>query len=375
MEVAERVTDSLGGSCDLAMMFGSYHHCAAFADASELLRNTLSPKVLLGTTAESVLGGDEELEGRSGLTVLGMRLPGVTIQTWSGGPENPMPLDDPDALATHIGLTDDHRVSIMLADPFSSSMRRVMPALANCRDASNPVSIVGGVASGAGQPGRNVLLLDDTAQASGLVGVTLSGALDVGFVVSQGCRPIGDPLVITKSKDNVILELAGRRALDVVQEIASGLSEDEKRLLTGGLLFGLVIDETKSHFGRGDFLVRSILGIDQRVGGIVAGDRFKMGRTVQLHVRDAQTASEDLALLLDAQELNDPPFAGLLFTCNGRGSRLFGEPGHDLNMIHDRLGDVPMAGFFAAGEIGPVGWRSFVHGHTACAALFRSPAE
>jgi len=371
MEVAERVHDSLDGPCDLAMIFGSFHHAAAFTEASDTVRSTLSPAALLGTTAEAVLGDEQELDGRSGLTVLGLRLPGVTLHTWESTPEHPIRLNDAPQIAERIGLTEDHRATIMLADPFTTPMRRLLPAMTNCHGEDNPVPIVGGLASGAGQPGRNVLVLNDDARSSGAVGVTISGNIDIDFVVSQGCKPIGRPLVITKAKDNVILELGGRRAIDVGQEIASDLSEDDKRLLSGGLLIGFLIDEHKQHFGRGDFLVQNILGVDQRVGGIVSGAKVRVGRTIQLHVRDAQTASDDLDLLLDAQTMGEPPFGALLFSCNGRGARLFGEPGHDLDLLHKRFDDIPVAGFFAAGEIGPVGGKSFVHGHTASMALFR----
>jgi small ligand-binding sensory domain FIST len=162
--------------------------------------------------------------------------------------------------------------------------------------------------------------------------------------------------------------------LEVLQETAESLSDAEKRLLSRGLLVGTVINEYKPHFGRGDFLVRNVMGFDQRAGGIAIGELCKVGQTIQFHVRDAATATEDLQLLLDAQMVKDePPFAALLFSCNGRGNRLFGEPNHDLSIIHRRFGgDLPIAGFFAAGEFGPIGDRSFLHGHTASLALLRA---
>jgi len=161
-------------------------------------------------------------------------------------------------------------------------------------------------------------------------------------------------------------------AVEVLHDLAGNLGPHERSLLKGGLLLGGVIDENKDHFGRGDFLVRSILGIDRKREGIAAGEFYRLGKTVQFHVRDAQTAVEDLQLLLEAQQLDTQPFAGLLVTCNGRGRNLFHVEDHDLSIIRDRIGEVPIAGFFAAGEIGPIGGRSFLHGHTACLTLFRS---
>jgi small ligand-binding sensory domain FIST len=228
------------------------------------------------------------------------------------------------------------------------------------------------MASGASQPGHNVMILDDRVLEAGAIGVSLAGPLDVGFVVSQGCRPVGSPLVVTKTRANVVLELGGRPAMTVLKDIAEGMSRRERELVSRGLLLGHAIDEHKRPLGRGDFLVRSLLGFDAQHGGIAVGDVPRVGQTVQFHLRDAVTATEDLQLLLDAEVMKEPPFAALLFTCNGRGERLFGAANHDVSIIRDRLGPVPIAGFFAAGEIGPVGNRSFLHGHTASLVLLRA---
>jgi small ligand-binding sensory domain FIST len=228
------------------------------------------------------------------------------------------------------------------------------------------------MASGASQPGQNLLLLNDTLRHSGAVGLTISGGVRVDCVVSQGCRAIGHPLIITKAHQNQILELGGKKTVAALQELAESLTDHEREMLSKGLLIGLAIDEYKDRFGRGDFLVRNVLGLDKKSGALAVGDLPRVGQTVQFHVRDVETAEEDLQLLLDAQQLDSPPLAGVLLTCNGRGTRLFGAPDHDAKTVRGRLGDLPLAGFFAAGEIGPIGNRSFLHSHTASLALFRS---
>jgi small ligand-binding sensory domain FIST len=191
-------------------------------------------------------------------------------------------------------------------------------------------------------------------------------------VVSQGCRPFGHPLVVTRAEGNVIFELAGRPALErLVAQAHESLSEEEVRLLeSGGLHLGRVIDEHREQFGRGDFLVRNVVGADRGSGAIAVGDVVPVGTTVQFHLRDAQTADEDLRALLHGRHAD----AALLFTCNGRGTRLFEAPDHDVATLTDELGRVPVAGFFAAGELGPVGQRNFVHGFTASIALLRDGA-
>jgi len=297
-------------------------------------------------------------------------MPGATLSPWITTPEMPIPLSNPEEAARRIHLTDDFRTAILLAEPFSTPITRLLPALTECGQ-GQPVPIVGGMASGASIAGQNILILDDKVMAAGAIGVSIAGDVAVDFMVSQGCRPIGKPLVITKVDKNMILELGGKPSLAALHEIASSMPETEREMLQQGLLIGHVIDEQRRPFGRGDFLVRSLLGLDQKRGGVVVGEIPRLGQTVQFHLRDALTAEEDLQLLLDAQQLHEEPFGALLFSCNGRGKRLFGEDSHDIRIINDRLAQTPIAGFFAAGEIGPIGDRSFLHGHTASMALFR----
>ena len=332
------------------------------------------PAALLGVTAESVLGVDRELEGLAGMSLLAICAPGAQLHPWRFDPETDgAMLDDPAAMRDFLHIGDDFRAIIMFADPFSTPITRLLPAIVGCGGPERPIPVVGGMSSGASQPGHNALVINDTVTHTGAVGVTIAGKVTVDIIVSQGCRPIGKPVVVTKAKGNVIQELGGRRALDIVQEMAGALDEEERELLSAGLLVGTVINEYKARFGRGDFLVRNILGFDREHGAIAVGDMPRVGQTVQFHVRDAETAHEDLQLLLDGQQLKGTPLGACLISCNGRGSRLFkDESRRDVQTIRSRLGEIPLAGFFAAGEIGPIGDESFLHGHTASLAIFRA---
>jgi small ligand-binding sensory domain FIST len=237
------------------------------------------------------------------------------------------------------------------------------------------VPVIGGMASAGAAPGQNTLILNDETFRAGGVGVSVRGNVTIDTLVSQGCRPIGKPLVVTGAQRNVIKTLSGRPAMEALREVIEGLSEQDRALLPKGVFIGRVINEYKERFGRGDFLIRGVLGADEKSGAIAVADAVRVGMTVQFHLRDATTASEDLELLLAAQSMNDPPVGGLLFTCNGRGRRLFERADHDAATISGSFSPTPewfaLSGFFASGEIGPIGDSSFLHGHTACLALFR----
>jgi len=370
VEVVEGARTAMDGKIDVVFVFFTGEFCEEAPAIVESLWLELDAQVLIGCSAEGVIGADREVERSAGLSLLVARLPGVRIHPFHIAGERAWRevLTSPDALRTKIGYGEESRAIIGFGDPFSSPMTQLLPAL----DAAAPrAPLIGGMASSARQPGENVLLRNDQAYQQGFVGLCLSGEVDVQTVVSQGCRPIGKPMVITKSHDNMIEQLGGRPALKVLQEMIEALEESEREQLANGLFVGRAISEYKERFGRGDFLVRNVMGADEQNGGIAVAEYVKTGQTIQFQVRDAATADEDLSLLLDAQNASDAPAGALLFSCNGRGTRMFTLPCHDIDAAHKSMPGMPVAGFFAAGELGPVGGRNFIHGHTASFALFR----
>ncbi len=307
-EAAGEILEHLDGEgCDLAVCFASTHHVGAFEDIGPALRNILEPRVLVGGTAVAVAGGPHEIEENPALTVFAARLDGATLT-----PVTLRVQETPDGAAlTGWPSLDQSPASLLLfADPFTfpvdaflQRVNRDLPGL----------QIIGGLASSAGSPGGNRLVLDDRVVDEGAVGVF-----------------------------------------------------EERELLRRGLHVGLVVDEHKADFSRGDFLVRNLLGADESSGALAVGEQVSVGQTVQFHVRDAGAADEDLREMLTGVDAE----AALLFTCNGRGRHLFTVPDHDAGMVENLLGPIPLAGAFCAGEIGPVGGRNFLHGFTASLALF-----
>jgi small ligand-binding sensory domain FIST len=321
------------------------------------VRATLGPGTLLGCTAESIVGGAREIEQR----------PAVALWAGHTGPVTPfharvVPTPDGNALA---GWPDEENAAAMLvlADPFTFPADEVLRREAESRPG---LPIVGGLASGAVAPGGNRLVIDDQIVADGAVGAVLGTDVEVAAVVSQGCRPVGEPFVITKAEGNIIYELAGKPALERLQDVASGLDEQDRQLLARGLHLGRVIDESKATFGAGDFLIRNVLGGDPNNGAIAVGDLVDVGETAQFQVRDAASADDELNRML-AGRLAE---GALLFTCNGRGSRLFGRPDHDAEMVAEHVSRSAVAGMFCAGELGPVGRKNYLHGFTASVVLF-----
>jgi small ligand-binding sensory domain FIST len=360
-EVAGEILERFDGDRpDLLVCFASPHHVGAFEDIAHGLRKLLEPDAMIGATAVAIAGGGREIEDGPALSVF--------AASFGAGRIDPLVLDAlqtddgfvivgwPDAVAPRGTL-------LMLADPYSFPV----PEFLRLVNAQVPeLTVIGGLASAAAGPGGNRLAGDDFFGTSGAVAVLLSDDIAVRSVVSQGCRPIGQPYTVTRTEQNLLYELGGQPAVRRLQDLVLAADETEREFMRSGLHLGVVVDEHRLEFGRGDFLVRNVLGVDQDTGAVAVGDRLQVGQTVQFHVRDAAAADEDLRLLLD-------PVAGeaaLLFTCNGRGTRFFGTADHDAAAVEEQLGPVPLAGAFCAGELGPIGGRNFLHGFTASLAVF-----
>jgi small ligand-binding sensory domain FIST len=366
------IADVLGSGVrkpDVLFVFLSAAHTAQAEELLQRLNVELSPRCLIGASAEGVIGRDKEVERTPGLSLLAGDLGGASAKSFHIGRDDwrRLLLEDGN-LAESLGFGSETRALIGFGEPFSTPLRQFLDKL---EEKCPALPVIGGMASSGRSPGENILFRDDQVIDQGFVGMSLSGAIDVQTVVSQGCRPVGHHVVITKGHENVIEHLGGRPAVAVLQEIVDAMTREEQQLLQNGLYIGRAIDEYRENWSRGDFLVRNVLGMEQTTGGIGITDLVRIGQTVQFHIRDAQTADEDLRLLLQAQQQQDAPAGGLLFNCNGRGTRMFSEPCHDISVTRAIFANTPIAGFFAAGEVGPIGGRNFIHGHTASFALFR----
>ncbi|HMG45597.1 MAG TPA: FIST N-terminal domain-containing protein [Acidimicrobiales bacterium] len=355
-EVVGQVLDAGGHGADLAVLFCSGEHVDAFADVVGTVQALAGPKRLVGITAGGVVGRTEEVENEPALSLWTAHL---------GYVPEPVRLT---AASTTAGIAlqglpqgTGHQTALLLADPFSLPVPDLLDVVAV---ADNPLPVIGGLASAGMAPGQNRLVLDGEIFTEGAVGVLLDG---VETVVSQGCRPIGSPMIVTSADGNLVVELAGQSAIEQLEQLLGKLTPEDRELLaSGGLHLGVVADEHQLAFQRGDFLVRNVVGADRERGALAVGATLEIGTTVQFHLRDAASADEDLRALLAGHDAD----AALLFTCNGRGRRLFGTPDHDAQLVAEHTSTRAVAGMFCAGEIGPIGGRSFLHSFTASVLLF-----
>jgi small ligand-binding sensory domain FIST len=360
----------------LLFVFASPHHRDAYALIQETLLEDLKPGHLVGCSGGGIIGGGRELEDTPGLSVTAAVLDGVGVQVSHVRDDQLPGLDDPPrAWEAALGVkASDKPHFITLLSPF---MGRADDLLAGLDYAYPQARKIGGVVSGLRHVSERALFLDGQRFSDGALIVALSGPIRVDSLVAQGCRPVGPVCTITAVDRNVIEGLDHKPAIYTLQKVYDAADARTRDLLQRALFVGLLTDPLSVAQPQvGDFLIRNVMGMDKQSGSVAVAAIVREGMRVQFHVRDGEAADQDLRKVIERLKGGaDPPqvAGGLLFSCLGRGERLFGDADHDSQAFAQAFGTQALGGFFCNGEIGPVGAGTYLHGFTSCFALFSRP--
>lgn len=357
---------------DAGFIFISYFSREAGMQIASEFQKKIKCKNFLGCSSAGVITDTNEIENQCAVSVILMKFDHVTVVPFYLTQSEINDKSSNEKWHQYFDVYPNEKPKFfILPDPFSVDITQLLSAFNKAYDLC---PVIGGLASAGAEAGENTLILNNNFYDEGCVGLSLQGDIRVETVVSQGCRPIGESYIVTRAEGNIIHELGGRSFYDVLEEVLSKQVTDYDRALSQEAIFiGIAMDEYKQDLKVGDFLIRPVIGLDQQNGAGAIADYVKTGQTIKFHVRDAVSATEELTELMNTQikrHPNENPKAALIFSCNGRGKNLFGVADHDLKIIKDHTGEIPLAGFFCAGEIGPVGGRNFAHGLTSSIALF-----
>ncbi len=364
-EAVRAVAEGVGAHPDVALVFFTPHHKDAAGEILERIHDFLMPDALAGCTAAGVIGGGREVQEGPGLVIWAARLPGCRVESFR------LRLEHGEGGAVVRGWREAGPEGgvVLLADP------AVFPAgsfLQSLRRSPDLPPLVGGLASGGPEPGDNVLLAGEEVAEGGAVGIVLEGSALLQPVISQGCRPVGDSFVVTRCERGTIYELSGDPAYDKLRDLLRELDEEERRSFVRAPQVGLrtLKGRPGEEPGHSGFLIRGLTDVDAITGTMEVAELVEEGTELQFHTRDAHTAHRELVDMLQlASALYPRPVSGLLFDCGGRGVHMFGEPDHDVRQLRRFYPDLPVAGMFAAGEIGPVCGKPYLHGFSASLGL------
>ncbi len=393
-EVVGQIQTSFQGEPDLGIVFLSSAFASDYSRLVPLLLEKLPMPILIGCGGGGIIGMKQvyevaEIEGMPALSLTVAHLPDVEIKAFRLDSDRLPDLDSPPQdWIDLVGVGPEKNPQfILLSDPMAAGINDLLAGL----DFAYPQSVkVGGLASGSGMANQGNLFFYDHNQSTaflygqGTIGVALSGKIQIDAIVAQGCRPIGQPYQVSQGERNIITEilvpdektgdLEPRPPLEELRDLIQTLNDKDKELAQTSLFVGIVGDEFKLMLQSGDFLIRNLLGVDPRHGAIAIGDRVRPGQRIQFHLRDAQTSAEELNYLVKNYQttLNgNPTQAAILFSCLGRGKFLYDVPNFDSELFRGYINNIPLAGFFCSGEIGPIGQRTFLHGYTSVFAIIR----
>tara|TARA_B100000700_G_scaffold290840_1_gene349261 strand:- start:5612 stop:6778 length:1167 start_codon:yes stop_codon:yes gene_type:complete len=362
------LASSFASGVDLLVVFVSPHFQPELEEIVGVLTAVLSPRHMIGSTGESIVADAVEIEGTPAISVWCASLPDTQVDsmrlTFERTPDGGTFIGWPESLS---GKWSEDAVMLLVGEPFSFPADGLLTRLEEDRPG---LPVVGGMASGFHSPNENRIIVGEDVFNNGAAVIILQHGVKTHTIVSQGCRPIGDRFVITQVEQNTLLGLGGKPALDVLKGLYEELPNHEQAAMQGGFHIGRVVSEYQDEYQMGDFLIRNVLGVDPDQKAVVVADFLRVGQTIQFHIRDNESASLELNQLVS--QIEEPTAAALLFTCNGRGTRLFDVASHDAAAVSNHLGSIPIAGFFAQGELGPVGGKNFLHGFTASSIVFES---
>ena len=385
-EAVKDVVSQLGrrGEADLALVFASTAYASDLTRLLPLLRQELRSRHWIGAAGGGVVGtlpdgSAAEIEKTPSLSVTLLQLPGSEITAVELSTET---LPDLDGAAQQwqdwSGIQPEHcRSQILLIDPTSNNINDLISGL----DYAFPgADTIGGIACPHNAP-HGSLLIDDRV-VTGAVICSIGGDWRLDTVVAQGCRPIGPVFSIEKVQRNVLLELSDGERRDTpvacLQRVLADLNSEDRERVRHSLFLGierrnLQLNPEHPAESEGAFLVRNLIGVDPKNGAVAVADRVRPGMNVQFQLREADASREEALSLLKAAATTDEraPVFGLLMACLGRGQGLFGVPDGDVTLGRQVMPDLPMAGAFCNGEIGPVAGSTHLHGYTACWGLLR----
>ena len=362
-EVVDGILERLGGNPDIATLFFTPHHAHQANLLRDELQYRLGAEVSIGCSASGVVAGAVEIEDGPGLSLWAARIPGARAQSFH------LSFEEEGDTGMVRGWPDvgEEASIVLLADPFSFPLS---PFLDSLRQMKHMPPIVGGVACGGNHPGSNRFIVEDRIVETGAVGFVLDGAATIEPLVSQGCRPLGKPFIVTRSKNNVIFELNELPAYQGLDSMVNDLDEEDSKRFRQAPQVGLRKVDSTGDLGSDGFVIRGVVGVDKQTGAVAVSDQVRDGMELQFHARDHQTAHQDLGDTLGLASSLYPGSAGaLLFTCTGRGQGLFGRTNHDAGLANTYFPETAVAGMFAAGEIGSVCGMPYIHGFSVSMGL------
>ncbi|MBI2070647.1 MAG: FIST C-terminal domain-containing protein [Elusimicrobia bacterium] len=355
---------------DFALVFTTAHPIAEYMPLLETVRKVTGAKEIAGASASGIVVPEGEFEDGSGAAIVVFDFEGgaglIRSALWRAGSKPSLPVLD---------KKQEPGSLMVLADPAAFDAQTFKGLAQDGR-----IAMFGAGASGfLKQTGGAPVLHQDQGYRNAAVLIGFSRSMALSLNVAYGCRALSSPFQVTKVRNNLVLELAGRPAAKILEE---ELTQTIRRLHPNKhwdkplpLLAGILLADSDNRHPPhpSEFVVRPILGVDPNTGGLLFEEKLQVGRQITFVLREKEWAHREMLHGIESlasQLQGRRPKFGFYFNCAGRGRDLFGEDDHDLKLITERLGAFPLVGMFSSFELVPQGPSLSVHGFTGILAVF-----
>jgi len=353
---------------DAAILFASISHSHSYPLLLETVEKIAGTSCLIGSSALGIVTTDAEIEEGPGIAVLVIASDQISAVPLLGRSLKGRNLDAGIEIGRAIKSSiDPSSLLIILPDTFGFEPEAFFQGI---QETANQIPIVGGGSSENGTQRQTFQMCGRQSESNSVAGMLLSGAFNHTIAFSQACQPVGNPMVVTQARGNVIYELGGRSA----HEAFCDLFQEPVDFHTAiSLIFiGLPVDVKQTRLDRGKYLVRNIIGLDPEDGSITVAAPILEGQVISFTLRDPRRARQDMDRTLKElakQHTHQSPVFGIYFDCCGRGTSLYGKSGVDLALFKRYFGEIPLIGFFTYAEIAPIQQTNYLHNYTGVLVL------
>lgn len=368
---------------ECAVIFATADHSCEYTRMLKTVRSMTGADHISGCSGAGVLTSGGEIERSSGIAVMVSSGDHLNCQSFLVPPQDGEKFDGQSFVQGILPHLTGASLMVLFPDIYTIQPTRLLKEIQAVRPM---LPIVGGAASGIAERRETFQWrwddccesLDRCISRHAVSGMLFSGEFDAYIGIAQGCQPIGNPYLVTRSEGNLVYEIAHRPAVEILQEAVGTLSKEEMGSAFDSLFAGLVMDEEKYPLERGDYLVRTLVGVQPSTGAIVIAEEPRVGQTIQFHTMDRKSAHEELRRMLrdlTARTAGRKLAMGFYFNCLGRGEGLYGQTNHDIEMINHSFPDTPVVGFFGNAEFAPVRGGNLVHNYTGVLTLIAEKME
>lgn len=267
-----------------------------------------------------------------------------------------------------MGFENNYSNIILINNPYSIQIKKLLKII-NSIPKLTQTPMANNITNSSSQPKYNLINVDNIIQPTKCIGLYLNKSTKMDTFVNQNYKPLNKTMIVTHSKNNQIIKLDKHNTIKIVQNILEIIPKHQRKNLQNKLIIKQITNEHQKNFDHDDYIIHPIIKIDPHNRCLLMSDPIHPKQTIRIHTHNTETAHKDLALLLDTHQIHKQTSANLVFTYNNKNNQLFSEPNHNTKILHHKLNNLPLTGFFTIKKIKQSSDQPNLHNHAISVTL------